>query len=344
MPFQKSSSSLPKVIIIGPLAFSTVRYIALAFKANGWTAETVTWQSVKWRFYHRFGFMGGVSLNRIEAISRIFDQSVRSELIPLAKKIKPDLIVMVIPFSLPESTQAELLKLDIPMVAWATDSIERYPGQMSVLPIVKKMFVMDGGNLNNEKVTWMPLGFDEGVFQPSNDTPVFDLLFVGNISGKHYTQRRDYLRRLRRSSICKTHKIGYVGASGSWVENRIFRMPGNLTWVAKNLPISNLANIISRSRICINIHQEDGMQPVNPMFFAIPACGTCQIAENRGYLARWLRPEIEYCAVDWANFSETIENLLNNPVRRKQIADAGYQASRDHTFTKRVEQILKETL
>jgi spore maturation protein CgeB len=81
--------------------------------------------------------------------------------------------------------------------------------------------------------------------------------------------------------------------------------------------------------------------PINPLFFAIPGCGTCQIAENKTYLRQWLTPGREYVPFEDSTFIKTLVHYANNPVECDWIQSNGYEAVLGHhTFRARVREII----
>ena len=78
------------------------------------------------------------------------------------------------------------------------------------------------------------------------------------------------------------------------------------------------------------------------MFFQIAAARTCQLAEDRPYLGRWLRPGKDFIRFSRAGFLETLEEVLNNPTLQEQVAESARRAvEREHGFLHRVQKIIE---
>jgi hypothetical protein len=119
-------------------------------------------------------------------------------------------------------------------------------------------------------------------------------------------------------------------------------MPGRVEWLGTHLPLVELAKVIARSRICVNIHQDDGQRPINPLFFAIPACGACMVTDDREYLGRWMKPEVEFLPASEGDFVGRVEECLRDTEMATRVAARGCTAAREHAYSSRVAQILSE--
>lgn len=273
---------------------------------------------------------------------RAFDNLLHNHVIPHLKRRIPALVVLMMPLAVDDETLESLRVLAPSIVVWSTDSLARFPGHLGLRELASRCYVMDRGDALDSKDRWLPLGFDEKVFQPADEPPLHDVLFVGNIMKRNYETRNEYFRHLRNSGLARRHRIGFVGGLPSRVRNRLKWAGGGIEWVSRHLCMELLAAAIARSRVCIDIHQDDGVEPVNPMFFAIPAAGSCLISDRRPYLESWLRPEQEYVPCEAADLAVEIEALLRNEGRRSSIAAQGCRASAAHTYSRRAATILRD--
>lgn len=332
----------PLALVIGPSIYYVSHSILEGFDNLGWDCRVVQVPHVDWHWKNRFGPVFGGGFNIKIARQQSFQMAMVKWFIPLAKELTPDLLLIVQPAAVSSEVRDQLQQLRIPIIGWATDSLSHHPGQAALLPIMKRCYFNDGGDARSVKMPWLPLGFDEQVFRPSTEPPLFDVLYVGNMSGKCYRSRWQHLQELRNSDIAREYRVGVIGSSRSWLEAHLKRMPGHAIWVNHYVPLPKLGQLIARSKVVVNIHQDDGVQSVNPIFFAIGGTGVCQVAQGHAYLRAWLRPGLDYHVARSDAFLEDLREVLENEALRKTIANSGLESSKTHTFTERLRHILTE--
>jgi hypothetical protein len=202
---------------------------------------------------------------------------------------------------------------------------------------------MDGTDVEvvGKKAEWLPLGYDPEIYRPGKgNSRDIDVLFVGLLNSL-YSARRRYLKTLEGSYLTRRYRCVLVGTTGTRVGDRIIRVPRGVDWLAKRLPERELGALVARSKICVNIHQDDGGMPVNPMFFAIPGAGACQVAEKRPYLSRWLTPFEHYIPADEDGLEDALVDLLEHDVRRNSVSRASHEIARNaHTYFHRIDMML----
>jgi hypothetical protein len=247
-----------------------------------------------------------------------------------------DLLLIMKGHFLTSANKTFLKSLRIPKIQWTIDSIDRFPGQADVAPYMDKVFVQDGVDEKNGSAgKWLPLGFDDEVFRYKEQKDI-DVLLMGRLTLPFYNNRLEYIRQA--SKLGKDgFKVVFAGSNLQKEDQKI--LEENQVQIHISPKIQAYADIISRSRICVNIHQEDGGKPVNPMFFAIPATGGLQLTEEREYLSRWLNQGELF-------FPEKLENV---PARLVEILqnkcafvseEAARNVTKKHSFTARASEIL----
>jgi hypothetical protein len=275
-------------------------------------------------------------------MQREFNRVMRQQFIPLVSREKPELLLVVKPYRPDDDVGNALTRQSLPIVTWATDSLQRFDGQNLLFRRSQVAYFADGGDISEGQGRWLPLGFDDETFRPADDPKYWDVLFVGNMAVPVYHKRYAFFRLLDNSGLHRNYRMGFIGATPCRFYNRFRWYPGRIRWVSPQLPMKELARAIASSRVVVNIHQDDGRMPINPMFFAIPGCRVCQVAEDREYLGQWLRPGTEYIAVNSTNFVGVLTELLRDNGEVERISAAGFAASAQHTYTARVRQILTE--
>lgn len=339
-----------KVVIVGPDTGGIPQSVAKAFGRLGWLAETCLYLPPV------ITSVGKLLLHRLRdphsdrAFRREFNRAIRERLLQVVAERGADLILILKGDYLDECHVGLLQSCRIPLVLWTLDSLSRAPAQKILAQMALHTFYIDGGDLTPgaAAASWLPLGFDADLYRPqpasAKDT---DVLLIGSL-GARYRRRSAALKRLHASPLSRDWSCGFIGSSGTIAGNLAMtlrhrsRRPGGVSWLSRRVPAGQLAGAIARSRICVNIHQDDGLMPVNPMFFAIPGCGTCQLAEESPHLARWLRPGVDYAACSEASLLAQLQGLLESPELLERIGRAGYLASSRHSYEARVAAILAQ--
>ena len=244
---------------------------------------------------------------------------------------------------LSRENRSYLSKIDIPLIVWTYDSISRAPMQVDVTTIADHIFCLDGGDARKfgKKASWLPLGYNDQLFRPSDDNKDIDVMISGAI-GRLYNRRREFLVKLGQSYIAKNHKCIFIGTTGHKWNDSLIRL-GSIEWIAKRVDAQLLGSYQARSKVCVNIHQDDGKWPVNLSFFSIPGSVSCQLAENKEYLKNFMEPGIDYEEFLDNEYLSKLEMLLKDDERRNKMAEQGYLKSKKyHTMSSRAREILRK--
>lgn len=313
--------------------------IERAFRRLGWQTRLVQYGYVtEWTLWQRLFNRASRSYGAWY-LARAFNDSLRREVLP-GLDAGADLILFVKGEALAADVRAALARVDVPVVLWTLDSVSRFPAQMSVAPLATRTFVIDGGDVSGEGITWLPIGFDDELYRPGRGEPELDVLFAGNLNEPYYSGRRAALCELAQSSLPARFACGYVGSTGNRRQDRRLLRGQPLRWFGRVSPEA-YGQLIARARIVVNIHQDDGSQPINPLFFGIPGARVCQVAESRPYLAGWLSRGDDYVAFPPGEMVPTVEHLLVHESERARVAAHGYRSAHAaHTFVQRVRSIL----
>lgn len=229
------------------------------------------------------------------------------------------------------------------IIVWSTDSIKRHKSQNGILKYSSLIYLHDGGDIKLNNQYWMPFAFDEGIYYESDSLKDIDISLIGNIYSNKYLTRLNYLLKIIEAGLTEKYTCLYIGRV-TGIINRLklykFRKSNlqRLDKISNNL----LAQYIRRSKICINILQDDGLMPINPMFFAIPACGTCMLTEKKPYFDFWLRENIDYVSVTKDNLLNVLDSLLNNEERIRTIETAGQNFAKGNSFAQCLKRVLND--
>lgn len=333
------------VRVVGPDTFATLGGVARAFARLGWQTSTSAYsfaRSARERWLLRLsGRVRSISSRGLRPLfeARWFNQFLRSEVLPELTGRPPRLLVFLLPFRLEPDTRVALANLGCPIVTWATDSLARYGRFAGRWDIAVRNYVFDGADATGTSDKWLPLGFEEDVYRPG-DRIDWDVLFVGRIYARLYQGRLNFLRHLVLSELPGKRRVALVGSvvRQHRALKRRFEERGGVC--LGDLDISELGLAIGRARIAICVHQDDGRQPINPLFFAIPGCRTCLVTDSRDYLAHWLRPGVDFVGVGPDEFIPILGRLLQDDTERARLAGQGFLAAGQHTWLARVQTIL----
>lgn len=329
------------VWLVGPDTSGTLPALERAFQRLGWKAVQREYRFIRGLRQRWFWKLAGRLGLRPRWAAKWYNQFLRRSVIPGVTRQPPDLLLFVLPYQLESDIRQTLAALGRPVVTWATDSLERYGRYAGVWDIAKRNYVFDGGDVEPDKTVWLPLGFDDEVFRPG-ETREWDVLFVGRIFAINYLRRLRFLELLAQSDLLRTHRVAFVGSVVRQHRGvkRWFCERGGLFLGERSMP--ELARLIASAKLAVTIHQDDGCQPVNPMFFAVPGCRTCLVTDRRDYLGRWLRPDEEFVPVGPEDFMPRLQTLLRNESSRNELAERGYRAALHHTWVERVRAVLGE--
>lgn len=238
-----------------------------------------------------------------------FNQAVKEY---IEKRSNSDKLLIIKGSTLSKKNIESLKKLKGNIYYWSTDSFIRYKFQKVISELSFKSFIHDGQDCEeSDNLIWRPYGYDQNLFYPDISLEKdIDILFVGNIYGKRYKTRFEYLKLLLESDIPSEFKCHVVGKPGkrNFFERLKMQYP-NITFHGK-MSMNELSFLLRKSKICINILQDDGKYPINPMFFAIQASGANMVTENRDYLSDFYDLNSNIVLVKSDTFIVEMKNLL----------------------------------
>lgn len=270
-----------------------------------------------------------------------FNSILRSTLPRVINRFKPDFILVLKGQRLTSRNRETLVRSGVPIIFWSADSMDRVASQRDVADIAHVKFYIDGGDVDDDRSFWLPLGFSPNHCPPPDVIlkKTLDIAYVGAIYGASYRSRFNRLLQLGASdlhtrysikSVCRVHKN-----QTEWVQQQLpFQN-------SKKLPYLEYRNFIKTARIAVNVHQDDGIKPINPMMFSIPSLRTCLAAEDRTYFHQWFEPGIDYIPFTPETFIEVLDQLAGDPEKVKSVTEQGRRhAMQAHTFMHRAETIV----
>jgi len=102
------------------------------------------------------------------------------------------------------------------------------------------------------------------------------------------------------------------------------------------------AKALNAAKIVVNTLHPAEVGSVNARLFETAGCGAFQITEHRDCLAEYFEPETEVVTFrSRRELKEKVEYYLAHDTERRAIADRAYaRAHRDHTYEKRLQELL----
>ena len=260
--------------------------------------------------------------------------------------LKPDLVFVIRGSKLLASS---LNKMSSAIkVIWFHDSAKRSDITIEQLNLYNKIYVFEAGDMAWLKQThdidsqFLPMGFDPETYHPiAAQSKDIDIFFVG----KYYPERRVILEQLAHDF--KDYRLAFYGRyvryrePTSWMQYINYGLSGNgKTFINSSLNPSEINQMYSRSKICLNIHHAQSSHGCNPRVYEIMGAGAFQLVDELPYIKETLGDVL----VSYTDYT-ALKNEIKRFLLDNQARDAIAESSRDvalagHTFTHRVKEIL----
>lgn len=174
-------------------------------------------------------------------------------------------------------------------------------------------------------------------YQYPNAKPVYDLCFVGNFS----SWRDEVLK----AALGITNNIALYGPG--WLNNgksKISKEDLATIYKGEKIVGEELNELFNSSKIVLNASRIRDTSGLNMRFFEVLAAGACFLTDAPPELERHFMKDKHLVTFD--NLEELtlkLKKLLDDPILRKNIAQAGYQQIiAHHTYRHMVENILSQ--
>jgi hypothetical protein len=280
----------------------------------------------------------------IEKIKGYFYNKMLLKALPSVKK--GDLLVMVKGNFLSEALRNKIQSLPVKKIAITLDSLDRAPMQKDICSIADLVVLQDKGDQKNEVVKaasiHLPLGFDEQLYKPLDIVRDIDVCLVGNFYPSTYGKRLELIHKLGQHPSFSGKKISVIGSSGDANLNESLKKSYPSISFEGKLNSTQINKVLNRTKVAVNIHQDDGLEPVNPWLFMIAGSGTAQVIDKREYLKDFFEPGEEIIMEKFDNIPDAILDLLTDDHKRILIADRSMKrALKDHSSSSRARIILE---
>lgn len=261
-----------------------------------------------------------------------YEEHRKMELQAMVRQCHFDLILWInSPAGVLSLEEFSALGKKIKQVIWYVDGIS---GQANVVPYAKKAYKI--GCLEYKDVDYFrgigvknavycPVGYNEAYGNVENSCKTIDVSFVGS----PFKNRLRLLEGLAKAAGKFNWKLEFYGPfweSMYFWKSVIFRYkyPNMYRFIHNgSLLPEEVAEIYSRSKICLNIHDEKHKSP-NPRFFEIIQAGAMQLCDVRdNYVRNLVPPKALDVFENEESLISKVKYYLQNENKRQLVADYG---------------------
>ncbi|MGG4343990.1 CgeB family protein [Paenibacillus lautus] len=272
------------------------------------------------------------------------------DIVLLAKKFQPDLVLALNGVVLEADTLKELRDSGFKTAIWFTDDPYYTDWTVSIAPRYDYIFTLESNcvsfyrDLGCEHVYHLPFAVNPNVFYPKHVPTSYqtDICFIGTA----YWNRVELMDHL--APILKNKKV--VISGWWWDRMQHYAQLSDKIKLGDWMTPEDTATYYNGAKIVINQHRssdDDTINAnsrkvqalsVNPRTFEISGCGTLQLSDIRHDMSQLYSPgsEIETYG-SYGELMDKIDYYLRHEEERQRIALNGLMRTRkDHTYHKRL--------
>lgn len=330
----------PRVLIIGPQYYHYLNACEYAFKELGWEAIVESYDNpihpytttMKWRY----------KLSRDkDTLHRKSRMAYATYIEKRFEEIQPN-VVFIMNGDILESTTLDKFRQSAKVLLWLFDNRDKIPTSITHADHVDCLFCFEQEDVDwylaqGKQAHFLPQACDTSTYFPIDCAKDIDILFVGVL---FYSPRR---QRIIRNLIQRFPHLRIVvfGTYKPWYKNPLKWLLREKRHIYKNRNIDadEVNRYYNRSRIVLNIHQEQQHNGANPRTFEISGSGAYQLCDANPYIeSLFMGGEIGI----YHNENE-LYRLVEEAISSDNVAQA-LQAYRfvqaHHTFIVRIKEVL----
>lgn len=279
---------------------------------------------------------------------------VRQNLVELAAAQRPDLVIVLDGMDLPLDQISILRASGIKTAIWLTDDPYYTDFTMKIVAHYDFVFTLERNcidfykGLGCSEVHYLPFAAHREHYRPTTTRSSVEreVSFIGSA----YWNRVNFFREILPELMNYNTVI-----NGIWWD----RMPeaqlyGERIEIGKWMSPHETAAAYSGSKIVINLHRSHmdevannntllipAVSP-NPRTFEIAASGTLQLCDSRADLSTYYKPDVEIVTFSTPReMMDKIQYYLTHEEERREIVLRAFERTlKDHTYTKRLDQLL----
>lgn len=333
---------MKKILITGPSFYEYSKSVATAFEKEGFTVDVFD----EWIEGTIENFQEKITYHLTKDKEAFFNKKYEHFNKRLRDKytaFKPDIVFIIRGAILTE--ESLLFMNSSRLVLWMMDSIFLVKNTLKNIALYDQVFLFEKEDIpllkerHNIDGCFLPLALDESVYFPipSTEKPI-DILFVGNL----YPKRIALLNKVIEQFPAINIKIyGHYFSKLRNIGRYLFRKDKKYYINAFVTP-SQLNQLYSKSKICLNIHHSQSVYGVNQRFFEISGAGALQVCDSHGFIRDNFTDEEILIYETEEELYEIIRNVLSGYNKyRNNIENAYKKVTTDHTFRNRAQYILR---
>ena len=336
-----------RVLIVSAEFFVYYRSVAFAFERLGYDTKVVTYDEpvhpfvglLKWR--HKFANDKGKKSLRAESrrrysayLEQVFDE------------YKPDIVFIYNGTMVQDETLDYFRQYGAKVIIWMYDSVRRADRTMCVTHIdhADLFCCFEESDVNyyaeqGKTAYFMPMACDTEVYYPIEGSKKdMDILFVGTI---YISERRVRLLEML-AEWFKGRRLLFYGLYKPYFKDPIGWMcRGHRdVFLNRNIAPDDVNRLFSRTRVALNIHNQQTFNGANPRLFEACGAGAYQVCDYNPYISDVFRNG----EVGLYKSDEELVRLIEYALTHDMSAEAraGYEiVKREHTFDHRIRRMLE---
>ena len=248
------------------------------------------------------------------------------------EKFKPDVVILISAFFIPESLYEAVLDYKKALIiGWSGDgfdkTVESKAQACNKLYCTDSFFVERALSYDWAQTSYLPLAFNEKIFYKlPNNIRNNEIVFIGN-PDKNRTNIVDNIKT----------PLSLVGPKWNLPNNTVHSV------IKKSISINEVARLYHNSFGVLNIKQESNVvNGLNMRSFEAPACGALLIHDNVKDLKRHYISSEEVVVYDSiSNLNDILSEIYIDTKKYEKIARQGQERClSEHTYTHRQKNIL----
>lgn len=346
---QGLASIRPSIAVVGPIYGGSLPIANYVYRALKQLGQRVHYYDLS-KFVTAYRSLDEMvkSPERINALQGHYVEMLSQIVLEGVTERPVDMVICLAQAPLSPRVLTELRRKGIITVMWFVEDCRRFQTWRDIARFYDYMFIIQQGEFLKQieaagagKCHYLPVGCDPEIHAPTVVAPDELERWGSEISfvGAGYNNRQQMFAHLARRDF----KI--------WGTEWPFNAPFDKLVQEKGRRIdpTEYIKIFNTSKINLNLHssmERDGVEPfgdfINPRTFELAACGAFQLTDNRVNLGELFELGSEMATFsDQKEMEQQIDFYLAHPEERRKITDrARARALKDHTYAKRMEEML----
>lgn len=332
----------PKVLIVGPDYFNFLQAVESSFSMLGWETRVDSYdnpihpytQTMKWRY--KLASQKGRA--KLQEYSR---ENYNRHLLQIFNEEAPQL-VFIMNGDIIFTETLDRMKSSAKVALWLFDNLSKLPTSEAHVDHVTGMFCFEQDDVDhyqrqNKSAFFLPQACDTNTYRPLGLEKDIDILFVGNL---YRSQKRQ--KAIQAVIDAFPDKVIRVyGEYKPWYKNFFKWLTREHRDIYANHSVApdEVNRLYNRSRVVLNIHQEEQNNGANPRTFEICGSGAWQVCDANPYTEK-LFPD---GSVALYHSEEEMIEQIRKGLTEDVCADAARAydlVTRSHSFDERIRQML----